>query len=85
MSSAPVRRLTREEYLEIERRSGVRHQFHDGEMKAMKSGNRVHNLIAGNLGGELGIQLRDRPCEVYTAAMRVLVDATGLTLFPKWS
>jgi Uma2 family endonuclease len=35
-----------------------------------------------NLGGEINRQLRDRRCEAYSNAMRVLVDATGLYTYP---
>ena len=82
MSSAPVQRLSRDEYLALERRSELRHQFFNGEMFAMSGASRIHNLIALNLGAELRNQLREKSCEVYTSDMRVLVDATGMYTYP---
>ncbi|NOY28661.1 MAG: Uma2 family endonuclease, partial [Planctomycetes bacterium] len=41
-----------------------------------------HNLVVGNLVGELREKLRKGPCEVYPSDMRVKVDVTGLYTYP---
>jgi Uma2 family endonuclease len=83
MSSAAFKpHLTPQQYLALERKSEVKHEYHAGVMYAMAGTSREHNLIAGNLFGEIRAQLRDRPCEVYVGDMRVLVSPTGLYTYP---
>jgi Uma2 family endonuclease len=62
---------TAEEYLTLERNTLYKSEFHDGEIFAMTGASRTHNLIAFNIARELGLQLKNRPCEAYIADMRV--------------
>jgi Uma2 family endonuclease len=80
--SEPSRRLSAEEYLALERRSGGKHEYLDGEMFAMGGASRRHNLIALHTAAALLSQLHGRPCEVYMGDMRILVDTTGLYAYP---
>jgi Uma2 family endonuclease len=82
MSTAAKSRLTPAEYLTFERTSEIRHDYYRGEIFAMSGASREHNLIAGNLGREIGTQILDRRCEVYQSDMRVQVPATGLYTYP---
>jgi Uma2 family endonuclease len=75
------RRLTIPEYLAFERQVETRNEYLAGEIFAMTGASRAHNLIAGNIFREIGTQLRKRPCEVYTADMRVRTPA-GLFTYP---
>ncbi len=60
-----------EEYLTLERNALYKSEFHNGEIFAMTGASRKHNLIAFNIARELGVQLKNRPCEAYIADMRV--------------
>jgi Uma2 family endonuclease len=82
MTSIPKRFVTPEEYLARERTVQFKSEYLNGEMFAMSGASRAHNLIAGNVNGELRGQLRDRPCEVYQSDMRVKVSRTGLYTYP---
>ena len=82
MSTIPKTRHTPEQYLAIERAAQFRSEFLRGEMFAMVGASRKHNLIAGNVFGELHRQFKDRRCEVYQSDMRVKVSATGLYTYP---
>ena len=82
MSSIPKSRLTPEQYLAFERKAAIKSEYFDGEMFAMSGASREHNLIGGNIGRELGEQVKDRDCEVYIADMRVKVNPTGLYTYP---
>lgn len=62
---------TAEDYLTLERNALYKSEFHDGEIFAMTGASRKHNLIAFNIARELGVQLKNRPCEAYIADMRV--------------
>src|SRR5947207_1184881 len=82
MSSATKLHVTPQEYLSLERKSPTRNEYFRGEIFAMAGTSREHNLIAGNINGEIRNQILDRPCESYASDMRVLVDATGLYTYP---
>lgn len=77
MSSQPKTCLTPGEYLAAERRNEHRSEHIDGEMVAMTSASRRHNLITINLGREISLQLRGRPCEAYANDMRVRIPERG--------
>jgi Uma2 family endonuclease len=83
MSSAATRTLyAAQEYLAFERKSPIKHEYRNGSIFEMPRSNRWHKLITGNLGCELSTQVRDRPCELYMSAMRILVSRTGLYTYP---
>jgi len=62
------------EYLDSEKDSPVRHEYVDGQMYAMASASDRHNRIALNLASRLNDHLNSGPCEVFIAAMKVIVD-----------
>ena len=74
--------LTPAEYLAFERAAEEKHEYADGEIFAMAGCSREHSLISGNVYGELGLALLDRPCELHTAHMRVKIAATGRYVYP---
>lgn len=78
----PTHRFTREQYLELERASNVKHEFYAGEIYAMSGGTRAHSLLAMALGAQLTHKLKGRRCEVYNSDLRVGVAATGLITYP---
>ncbi|MBA3694524.1 MAG: Uma2 family endonuclease [Acidobacteria bacterium] len=82
MSAIPKRKLTPEEYLEIERKAEYKSEYFDGEVFAMAGAKRRHNVIAWNIGGELRQHLKGKNCEAYPADMRVFVPQTGLYTYP---
>src|SRR5688572_7349699 len=78
---ATAQRLTEEEYLALEEKSEIRHEFFDGEIFAMAGGTYNHSIIAGNLNRHLGNLLAGR-CSVGNADLRIKVEATGLLTYP---
>ncbi len=82
MSTVPVRRLTPEEYLAIERRANAKSEFYLGEMFAMSGASYVHNRIQSNLVHRLNQLLEGSPCQVVGSDQRVCVSATGLYTYP---
>lgn len=82
MSSQRQTLLTPEEYLAIERKSEIKHEYFDGEMFAMVGASKRHNLITANLVRVLGNQLLESPCNVYASDMRVKVSASGKYTYP---
>ena len=82
MSTAPIRKLTPEQYLEIERQASFKSEFYRGEMFAMSGASRVHNTIQANLIRHLGNRLDGSPCQAVGSDLRVHVPATGLYTYP---
>lgn len=74
--------ITAEEYLARERAAEYKSEYLNGEIFAMAGASRLHNLIAGNIYGELYIQLKNRSCNVYPSDMRLKVSGTGLCTYP---
>ena len=81
-AAAPSGRVTPEEYLAFDRASDSAHEYVDGEIRAMTVGTRVHGLIGSHVSAALVNQLRGRPCEVYSQAIRVQVPVTRNYLVP---
>jgi Uma2 family endonuclease len=73
--------LTEEEYLLLEEKSKIRHEFMDGEIFAMAGTTRKHNLASTNISTELNLQLRETDCEVYANDFRVRVRG-GHNVYP---
>jgi Uma2 family endonuclease len=82
MSSERKTLMSPEEYLAVERKSELKHEYFAGEIFAMVGASKRHNLITSNIIRILGNQLLDRPCNVYPSDMRVKVSATGKYTYP---
>lgn len=67
-------------YLEIERETGIKHEYHAGKIVAMAGGTPVHSLVAMNIGGELRTQLRGKPCQSHGSDFRVRAEDS--TFYP---
>ncbi len=81
-SAASMPRFTPEQYLALERKADFKSEFCNGIIIAMAGASREHNVIGGNLHGEIRSQLKERSCEVYISDMRVRVSVTGLFAYP---
>lgn len=74
--------MTAADYLAVERASGVRHEYLDGQVFAMAGASRRHNLISGDAFKALDAALAPRGCETYVGDMRVRIPATELYTYP---
>lgn len=81
----PVAKLTYAEYLDLEARADVRHEYLRGEILAMAGGTIEHGAVAMAVGADLRDALRGRPCRVYSSDVRVRVEETDLTTYPDLS
>lgn len=70
------------DYVLVEADSTVKHEFLDGRLLAMAGGSPRHAAIAARVIAELALQLRGRPCEVFSSDLRIRVSATGLATYP---
>ena len=69
------------DYVRIEAESQhIKHEFDDGQIRAMSGGTQEHARLGAALMLQLGAQLRGKPCAVYTADSRVRI--AGLITYP---
>jgi len=78
----PSQHMTEAEYLAFERESEFRHEFVDGEVFMMSGASEAHNLISGDVFGELRLQLRGRNCKVFHVDMKVFTPSTRSFFLP---
>lgn len=82
MSSALSARYSPEDYLAQERDAERKSEYLNGFITAMAGTSFEHGLLEANLIREIGMQLKDGPCDVVTSNVRVLVNSTGLYTYP---
>lgn len=68
------RRMTVEEYFELEEQSELRHEFYDGEVYAMSGTTLNHNSIVGNLWSVFRSFFRQRGCCVFGESIKLKVS-----------
>ena len=71
----PKIKIAIEEYLKGENASEFRHEFIYGEVFAMSGASDVHNIISGNIFGNLWSHLRDSKCQPFSENMKLRADA----------
>jgi Uma2 family endonuclease len=74
--------ISEEEYLAQERAGEIRHEYHRGKVIAIVGASREHNLIVTSTVVSLGVQLRKRPCELYSNDMRLKIAVQGKYMYP---
>ena len=82
MASLPKYHLSPEEYLAIERKAEFKSEYIDGEIYAMPGASPRHNLIVGNIIGELHARLKTTNCAVYPSDLKVRVPDSSKFFYP---
>ena len=65
--------VSEQEYLDGELLSDIKHEYIDGVVFAMSAASANHNVLAGNVFGELRNHLKGKPCPPFTSDMKVKV------------
>ena len=73
------RRMSVEEWRELERTSEVKHEYIDGHVYAMAGGTAAHARIAVNALGALDAALGDGPCMVYSSDIAARLSESRYT------
>ncbi len=68
------RKWTIDEWLAYEEETHTRYEYINGDIYAMSGGTEEHNIISGNIFGELRNQLRDSSCHTFNPDMRVKIN-----------
>ncbi|UPL49202.1 Uma2 family endonuclease [Hymenobacter sublimis] len=82
LPATPLSYVSPEDYLEAERKAEHKHEYWDGEIRAMSGASFAHNRIAANLGGEIHFQLKGKNCSVVGSDQRVQVLSESTFVYP---
>ena len=74
--------LTLEEYLQLEAKSDIKHEYIDGEVYAMAGATDTHVTIAGNIFALLLSHLRGSGCRVYISDLKVRIESKNRFYYP---
>ena len=85
MSTQAKTFFTPEEYLELERKTECKNEYYKGQIFAMPAANRWHDHIATQLSFLVGQHLRGKRCEMFSARMRILAEASEFYAYPDLS
>lgn len=72
---------TRDEYLQLEQDTDIKHEFYQGEIFAMSGGTFNHARISGNIFVALSTQLHGKNCQPMNSDMRIHTPS-GLDTYP---
>ncbi|MBI2684777.1 MAG: Uma2 family endonuclease [Acidobacteria bacterium] len=75
MPSAPRTPLSPEEYVALEEKLGVKHEYHDGQMFAMSGASGPHSLLQMALAALVYTRLGEGSCKAYGNDFRVVIEA----------
>ena len=71
-----------EEYLEMEEKSEVRHEYVAGQIFAMAGATEAHNVISVNIATTLRPRLRGTGCRVFVFDMKARVEPVDAFYYP---
>ena len=77
-----IQHYTRDEYLAMEAKSEVRHEYINGELFAMVGASRTHALLVTHLVSALDNHLCDTSCRVMANDMKVFIEAVNRFYYP---
>jgi Uma2 family endonuclease len=77
-----VNYITPDEYLEMEEKSEIKHEYIDGYVYAMAGANDPHVTIASNAFGIIRSHLRGSGCRVYISDMKARIDSLNRFYYP---
>ncbi|MCX7109752.1 MAG: Uma2 family endonuclease [Proteobacteria bacterium] len=75
-------RLSHEEYFALEQAEDRRYEYRSGEVFAIADGSESHALLGTNILTELFNTLRDKPCRVYGADMKLYIRKYDIFCYP---
>jgi len=76
------RKMTVEEYFQLDRDPTTRYEYIEGYAVAMSGGSVAHEWIAKNLIREMDRHLQSNPCQSHTSDMKLFIPATGSYFLP---
>jgi Uma2 family endonuclease len=71
-----------EEYLQMEEKAVEKHEYYQGEIFAMSGSKVPHNIITGNVFGNLLFKLKGKSCQPFNSDQRIHVEKNTLFTYP---
>ena len=78
----PADYVSPEDYLRLEREAEFKHEYFEGEIRAMAGAKYAHNRICANLTIEIGSQLRGKSCAVVGSDQRLQILSGRAYVYP---
>lgn len=85
MGQEAIHTLSIKEYLELEKASESKHEFHNGEIFAMAGGSKNHGIIGANILTELNLIGRQHGCTTFNGDVKIRIDAANRFVYPEAS
>jgi len=77
MTAQRIKKLTLEEYVELERSTNTKYEYHNGEVFALAGGTINHSILCSRINFHLGTKLNEskKDCEVFNSEMKLSLAA----------
>jgi len=84
MTAQRIRKLTVEEYVELERSTNTKYEYHDGEVFALAGGSFNHSILCSRIHSQLDrqLQIKKRNCEALTSEMKLRTKEQNKFFYP---
>lgn len=82
MQTAEYTKVSENEYLALEARSPVRHEYLAGDVYAMTGASLRHNVITLNIAALLRAHLRGTPCRTFVADAKLRIAKVSAYYYP---
>ena len=82
MAAVPNPLLSVEQYLELDRQSERRYEYHDAQMFPIEAATINHGRIQGNLYAALRERFKNTPCEAFISSVRVSIPRHKKYTYP---
>ncbi|MCM1981236.1 Uma2 family endonuclease [Lyngbya confervoides] len=74
--------ISPEDYLALEEKSEIKHEYIDGQIYAMAGTTDDHNILVGNLYTNLRNHLRGQPCRTYFTDIKIRLEQRNRFYYP---
>jgi Uma2 family endonuclease len=81
MSEAAPARLTYAEYVALERAGETKHEYLDGQVRAMAGGTIEHGRLTSRFNYLVRVALAGRPCEAFSPDTKIRIEASNRTTY----
>jgi len=84
MTAQRSKKLTVEEYVELEQSTNTKYEYHDGEVFAMSGGSFNHSILCAQINFQVRNQLSksDKNCFVFNSEMKLHIEKYNKYFYP---
>lgn len=82
MNAHKLTNVTIQEYLEIEKETQTKYEYHNGSIYALAGGTLNHGIICGNIFGELRTGLKENACTAINSEVKLFIQSENRFVYP---